>query len=90
MHRHRETGKLLAVDAYGGVTVNWRDLFAKGRHVELDLASQRCTADDEQGAEVRFGNGLCYVAGRIEANYATYTVSTFFGTVSQTTETAAR
>lgn len=90
MRRHRETGKLLAIDADGGVTVHWRDLFAQSRHVELDLSWERCIAEDENGAEVRFGNGLRYVARRVEANYATYTVRSYFGSLSQTTENAAR
>ena len=36
-----------------------------------------------QGAEVRFGDGQSYVAERIEANYATYTVRSYFGRLQQ-------
>ena len=40
--------------------------------------------------EVRFGEGRRYVARRVEANYATYTVRSYFGSLSQTTENAGR
>lgn len=90
MRRDKVTGRLSSVDANGGVTVRWRDLFARSQHVELDLSRQRCIAEDDEGAEVRFGNGLRYVARRVEANYATYMVRSYFGRLSQTPETAAR
>jgi hypothetical protein len=32
---------------------------------------------------VRFGDGQSYVAERIEANYATYTVRSYFGRLQQ-------
>jgi hypothetical protein len=32
---------------------------------------------------VRFGNGQSYNAQRIEANYATYTVRSYFGRLQQ-------
>jgi hypothetical protein len=83
MRRHKDTGELLAVDAGGGVTVRWRDLYAHSKKVELDLRWQRCIAEDADGAEVRFGNGQSYNAQRIEANYATYTVRSYFGRLQQ-------
>jgi hypothetical protein len=83
MRRHKDTGELLAVEADGGVTVRWRDLYAKSEKVELDLRWQRCIAEDSKGAEVRFGDGQSYVAERIEANYATYTVRSYFGRLQQ-------
>ena len=83
MRRHKDTGELLSVDAAGGVTVRWRDLYAKSEKVELDLRWQRCIAEDAKGAEVRFGDGQSYVAERIEANYATYTVRSYFGRLQQ-------
>ncbi len=83
MRRHRDTGELLTVEAGGGVTMHWRDLFAKSARIELDLRWQRCIAEDDNGAEVRFGGGRSYVARRIEANYATYTVRSYFGRLQQ-------
>lgn len=90
MRRHKETGELLAVDAAGGVTVRWRDLYAQSRKVELDLRWKRCIAEDPDGAQVRFGSGQSYVAQRIEANYETYTVRSYFGRLQQDPRTAAK
>ena len=90
MRRHKDTGELLSVDAAGGVTVRWRDLYAKSEKVELDLRWQRCIAEDDDGAEVRFGDGQSYVAQRIEANYATYTVRSYFGRLQQDKKATAK
>lgn len=90
MRRHKDTGELLAVDAGGGVTVRWRDLYARSKNVELDLRWKRCIAEDPVGAQVRFGNGQSYVAQRIEANYETYTVRSYFGRLQQDPRTAAK
>lgn len=90
MRRHKDTGELLAVDAGGGVTVRWRDLYAQSKKVELDLRWKRCIAEDPDGAQVRFGSGQSYVAQRIEANYETYTVRSYFGRLQQDPRTAAK
>lgn len=89
MRRHRDTGELLVVEAGGGVTVHWRDLYAKSERVELDLRWQKCIAEDDNGAEVRFGGGRSYVARRIEANYETYTVRSYFGRLQQSAPVTA-
>ncbi len=90
MRRHPTTGELLTIDAGGGVTMRWRDLFAKSQDIELDLRWKRCIAEDPNGAQVQFGNGQSYVAQRIEANYETYTVRSYFGRLQQDPRTAAK
>ncbi len=89
MVRNKATGTLQSVLASEGVTLHWNDLFAQSDKIELDLRWQRCIAEDPVGAEVRFGQGQRYVARRIEANYVTYTVRSYFGSLQQQAQASA-
>ena len=90
MNRLRETGELVSVQASGGVAVDWRAMHARSRNLELDLKWKRCIADDPDGAAVRFDDGHTYCAPRIEANYATWSVSTWRGRLVREAEASAR
>ena len=92
IERMRATGEVTRVEADGGVTFDWRQLHARSARVELDPRWQRCIADDPGGAELllatRNGGQQTYRARRIEANYVTYAVRIWDGSLGQEQEPA--
>ncbi len=85
MNRLKDSGALSRVIADGGVLLDWRQLHAISRRVELNLSWNRCIAEDPAGAEIRFGTKR-FVAPRLEANYATYSVRWFEGNLTHAAE----
>ncbi len=81
MTRNTDSGDVEHIAASGGVELTWNSMWAKSDRAELDLRWNKCIVEGD--AELRMADGKHHRARRIEANYETWSVRSYFGTLTQ-------